>query len=235
MDVRNLLLLATGEIKIYVQRTSDNSRYALFSAEGIDSSQGGYLKFNNLSLDQSGSNLQRFRDVLIVIAKTPGTQIRGLSLPTFPANSTGVYDFQYDSSTQVISWTPPKARLQLRSVNTSAGTVNWTVSYTTTATSISLATSNSRIILDADKVYRMTYGHYQVMGGVLDIYLTLKDNSTALDMTDFDRVGNSIAFQYPSSVTFFIKRSDIPSGTDRIYFSHVGATGANWYVTIEEV
>lgn len=237
-NVRNLLLLGTGDLKIYVQRSSDNSKYALFSANGIDSTDAGYLKFTNLSLEQSGGNLSTGKDVLIVIAKEPGAQIRGVSTPAFPANSTGVYDFTYDSSTQVISWTPPKARLILTASNPTS-IVTWTTEYTTTATTISTASSNTRIILDTGKVYRMTYGcqSFCTVGiGQAFYQISVYDNTTVSVISKFGEVGRTtLGGTENSSVTKFITRADIPSGTDRILFLALGSGTCDFYVTIEEV
>ena len=104
VDVRTLLLLATGDIRIYIQRSNDNSEFALWNANGIDSSEGGYLKFQNLTLIDSNRTIGGNKLVLLIISKRPGTEIRNVSIPALPGDGTGNYRLDYDSSTQAYSW-----------------------------------------------------------------------------------------------------------------------------------
>lgn len=121
-DIRNILLLATGDINIYVQDKKDNQKYALFTANGIDSTDSGYLKFENVSLVQAGTSLSNDKEVLLVVAKRPGKQIQGITVPALPSDDTGDYAIHYDSENQALAWQSQTQLLENTTITTVSGT-----------------------------------------------------------------------------------------------------------------
>ena len=121
VDVRNFLLLATGEIAIYMQKKKDNTKYALFHCNTVDSSNSGYMRFINLSYQQ-GNGSWNSGKTLIVFAKRPGLQVRGATVPVLPSNSTGAYTLSYTSATQALAWQSDTHTLE----NTTVAVVNGT-------------------------------------------------------------------------------------------------------------
>lgn len=96
LNVRNLLLLATGEINIYLQKYDDASKYALYTANGIDSANSNYLIFQNLSYVQGNGTFSDNKKVIVILSRKVGSSIKGVSIPSLPTTAGNVYSLRYD-------------------------------------------------------------------------------------------------------------------------------------------
>lgn len=104
LDVRNLLLLGTGKLNIYLQKYNDASKYALFNAEGINSSNNDYIIFQNLTYLQGSGTFSDGKKVICIIAKQIGTELKGIQIPSLPTNAGNVYSLRYDVDNNSFSW-----------------------------------------------------------------------------------------------------------------------------------
>jgi hypothetical protein len=104
LNVRNLLLLATGEINIYLQAYNSADKYALFTANGIDSANSNYLIFQNLSYVQGNGSFSDNKKIIVILSRKVGSSIKGVDIPALPTTSGGIFSLRYDVDAGTFSW-----------------------------------------------------------------------------------------------------------------------------------
>jgi len=104
VNIRNLLLLAqNSDLSIYAQKADDNSVYRLYSANGIDSSDPNYLKFENLTLEETSGSMVDNKKFILVINKKTGHSLMNKSIPSLPTSGTN-WILQYNYPSDSFSW-----------------------------------------------------------------------------------------------------------------------------------
>ena len=104
IDMRNILSLATGDIYIYLQKYDDSSKYVLFEANGVDSTDSNYLKFENLNYVNGNSTLQNDKKTLIIIGKKQGSQLKNVNIPALPTTTGGIFNLRYLVDSNSFQW-----------------------------------------------------------------------------------------------------------------------------------